>query len=95
MNKAKFITAVKSRNPLDRHSWEHTDLIYEYRGHQYIVTAHNNGYFGDTLKEQHRREQAAIDQRINEAENHKEWQYEGSADQAFDESFEVLTNGNI
>lgn len=90
MNKAKFITAVKSRNPLDRHSWEHTDLIYEYRGHQYIVTAHNNGYSGDTLNEQHRREQAAIDQRINEAENNKEWQYEGSALQAFDESYEEL-----
>lgn len=62
--KAKFIRTIRNTNPVDRHAWEHTDLLYEYRGHEYIVTAHNNGYWGDSLREQHQEEQAKIDAMI-------------------------------
>ena len=83
--KAKFIGACK-KNPFDRHAWQWTDLCYEYRGHKYIITKYNNGYMGESLAEQHRKEQANIDRMIEEANQPKpEWKYEGSADQAFDE----------
>ena len=63
MNKAKFVAAVR-KNPFDRHAWEHTELVYEYRGYTYIVTKDNNGYMGESLAAQHRKEQAAIDYKI-------------------------------
>lgn len=90
--KAKFIGACK-KNPFDRHAWEHTDLVYEYRGYQYIVTKHNNGYSSTdgTLVAQHKREQAEIDRRIEEASKPiPEWKYEGSAQEALDKLFEEM-----
>ncbi|MBR3019993.1 MAG: hypothetical protein IKH57_23445 [Clostridia bacterium] len=82
--KAKFIGAVK-KSPYDRHAWEHTELMYEYRGHQYIVTKDNNGYMGDSLPAQHKREQARIDNQIaHENDPIPEWNYKGSAQEAFD-----------
>ena len=94
MKKARFIKAFKNTNPFDRHSWEHTDLLYEYRGYEYIITKHNNGYAFDSLSQQHKEAQREIDERIEK--NSKpipEWKYEGSADEAFDISWEELEKG--
>ena len=83
-HKAKFIGAAK-KSPFDRHAWEHTDLVYEYRGHQYVVTKDNNGYAGESLAAQHRKEQARIDELIaHENDPIPEWKYEGSAQEALD-----------
>lgn len=85
MERAKFIGAIKNRNPFDRHSWEHTDLLYEYRGYQYIVTKDNNGCSGNPLWKQHQEEQKRIDEKIeHENDPQPEWQYEGSAQEGFD-----------
>lgn len=90
MEKATFIGACK-KNPFDRHAWEHTELCYEYRGHQYIVARDNNGYMGESLPAQHRREQARIDDLIaHENDPIPEWKYEGSAQEAFDKFFEEM-----
>ena len=77
--KAKFITAIKNRNQFDRHAWEHTDLLYEYRGHQYIITKDNNGYMGEPLWLQHKHEQERIDEMIKH-ENDPIPEYKGSDD---------------
>lgn len=91
MNKAKFIGACK-KNPYDRHAWEHTDLVYEYKGQTYIVTKHNNGYSGTdaSLKYQHDKAQAEIDERLSKKQEQEPWQYEGSAQEAFDKFFEEM-----
>lgn len=89
--KAKFIKAIKNRNPFDKHAWEHTDLLYEYRGHQYIVTKHNNGYAFDPLWKQHEDAQKDIDERIeNQNKPKPEWKYEGSAQEGFDFFWEYV-----
>ena len=90
--KAKFIGACK-KNPYDRHAWEHTDLCYEYRGHTYIITKHNNGYSGtdSSLRYQHQEEQKRIDEMIaHENDPVPEWKYEGSAQEALDKLFEEM-----
>ena len=88
--KAKFIGACK-KNPYDRHAWEHTDLMYEYRGQTYIVTKHNNGYSSDTLAEQHRKEQERIDYMIAHKDDPiPEWKYEVSAKEGFDLFWEYV-----
>lgn len=90
--KAAFIGACR-KNPFDRNAWEHTDLMYEYRGHRYIVTKHNNGYAFDSLAAQHKREQQRIDELIaHENDPIPEWRYEGSAQQAFDKWLDELLN---
>jgi len=45
-----------------------TDLVYSYRGHEYMITAYGWGGCSDTLAQQHRTEQHRIDQ-IIEQEN--------------------------
>lgn len=90
--KAKFITAKKNRNPFDRHAWEHTDLLYEYRGHQYIITKDNNGYMGEPLWLQHKHEQERIDEMIKH-ENDPIPEYTGSAEEGF-ELFWDYVNGD-
>ena len=94
MTKATFIKELKNTNPFDKHAWEHTDLLYEYKGHQYIVTKHNNGYAFDPLWKQHQEAQKAIDEKI-EKENQPipEWKYEGSAQEGFD-TFWNYVEGN-
>ena len=85
MTKAKFIKTLKNTNHFDKHAWEHTDLLYEYKGHQYIVTKHNNGYAFDSLWKQHQEEQKRIDEMIeNQNKPIPEWKYEGSAQEGFD-----------
>ena len=85
-NKARFVTAIKNHNPFDKHAWEHTELVYEYRGHQYIVVWHNNGLSGtdETPSAQHRREQKHIDELIDAPKTIASWKYEGSAQEGFD-----------
>ena len=71
--------------------WQHTELFYEYRGHQYIVTKHNNGYMGDSLRKQHEEAQAKIDDKIaHENDPIPEWKYEGSAQEALDKFLEYV-----
>lgn len=83
--KARFIRVLKNTNPLDKHAWEHTDLLYEYRGYKYIVTAHNNGYAFDSLYHQHQEEQAKIDAKIEHMDDPvPEWSYSGSGEEGFD-----------
>ena len=84
MAKAKFIGVIKNRNPFDRHAWEHTDLLYEYRGEQYIITKDNNGYMGTTLAQQHKEEQERIDDKLDNPQKPVAWKYEGSAEEGFD-----------
>lgn len=76
--------------------WEHTELFYEYRGHEYIITKHNNGYMGESLKLQHEKEQRKIDESI-ERENDEipEWEYEGSAQEGFDMFWNYLETGEF
>lgn len=89
--KARFIRAIYDSNPFNRHAWEHTDLLYEYRGHEYIITKHNNGYSGDPLWKQHQEEQERIDKMIeNEGKPIPEWKYEGSAQEGFDAFWEYV-----
>lgn len=92
--KARFIKALRNNNPFDRHAWEHTDLLYEYRGHEYIITKHNNGCMDKSLRQQHEEAQADIDRQIEEeSKPKKEWQYEGSAQEGFDLFWEYLNTG--
>ena len=67
MAKAKFIKAIHDTNPFNKHAWEHTDLVYEYRGYEYIVTAHHNGYAFASLYEQHKEAQKEIDEMVEES----------------------------
>lgn len=76
--KAKYIGCVHD-------GWQHTELIYEYKGHEYIITKHNNGYMDKSLKQQHEEEQARIDELIaHENDPIPEWKYEGSGQEGFD-----------
>ena len=76
--KAKFLGAVKD-------GWQHTELMYEYRGYEYFVTKHNNGYMDKSLRQQHEEAQKEIDERIlHKNDPIPEWKYEGSAQEGFD-----------
>lgn len=78
MYEAKFIGATKD-------SWKHTELFYEYRGYEYCVTKHNNGYMDKPLRVQHKEAQAEIDEKIKHKDDPiPEWKYEGSAQEGFD-----------
>ena len=82
--KAKYIGKC-----LDRNGYS-TYLFYEYRGHKYMITDHNNGY-SETLATQHKYEQARID-RLIEAENtpQKESRYEDTAEYGFNLFWEYI-----
>lgn len=83
MEKARFIGATRDRNP--REAWKHTELWYEYRGYEYCVVKHNNGYMDKSLSVQHKEAQAEIEKRILRKDDPvPEWQYEGSAEEGFD-----------
>lgn len=41
-----------------------TELVYEYRGKEYMLTAYNNGYMEEPLYKQHAEEQLKIDKII-------------------------------
>ena len=76
--KAKYIGCTHD-------GWQHTELHYEYKGHQYIVIKHNNGYMDKSLKQQHEEAQAEIDELIaHKNDPIPEWKYEGSAQEGFD-----------
>lgn len=90
MYKAKFIGATRDRNP--REAWKHTELWYEYRGHQYCVVKHNNGYMDKPLRVQHEEAQAEIDYKI-EHENDPIPEYTGEAEKAFELFWEYCETG--
>ena len=80
--KATFKGVIKGDNRFGK-AWEHTDLLYEYRGHEYIITKDNNGYMGTPLRKQHHEEQARIDKMIeDEGKPIPEWNPE--AQEAFE-----------
>ena len=66
-----------------RDGWEHTELFYKYRGHEYCVTKHNNGYMDKGLKAQHEEEQARIDELIAH-ENDPKPSYNDENEKAFE-----------
>ena len=82
--KAKLLGKVK-----DKYDKYKTDLIYEYRGKTYVITAYDNGY-SESLATQHKRVQTRID---NEMDNPQPIQpYTGEVDKALDELFEYWDN---
>lgn len=83
--KAKYLGCVKD-------GWKHTELHYEYRGHEYWVTKDNNGYMGKSLREQHEEEQRKIDEAIERGNDPVEVKYEGSAQEGFDIFWEYVNN---
>ena len=92
MYKAKFISATYD-NSYGK-GWEHTELMYEYRGYTYFITKHNNGYMDKSLKVQHQEEQKRIDQMIEDKKKPiPEWKYEGSAQEGFDLFWNYLETG--
>ena len=75
----------------DKYNAYRTDLLYEYRGKTYLITAYDNGY-SESLRDQHKREQARIDREL--LENQKPIQpYTGEADRALEQFFEYLDTG--
>jgi len=88
--KAKFIKALKGDNRFGK-GWEHTELMYEYRGYEYIITKDNNGYMGTPLWKQHEEAQADIDYKIaHKNDPIPEQKYEGSAQEGFDLFWEYV-----
>lgn len=76
--KAKYLGCVHD-------GWQHTELRYEYKGYEYWVTKHNNGYMDKSLKQQHEEAQHEIDEKIKHKNDPvPEWKYEGSAEEGFD-----------
>ena len=78
MEKAKYIGKSRDKYGPAVH------LHYEYKGYEYTVTDHHNG-FSETLREQHEYEQNRIDDLIRE-ENKPErtTTYEDTAEYGFD-----------
>lgn len=76
--KAKYIGCTHD-------GWQHTELHYEYRGHYYIITKHNNGYMDEPMHKRHQMEQRKIDEMIeHENDPIPECKYEGSGQEGFD-----------
>ena len=87
----KVMNAVLIGKFKDKYNAYRTDLLYEYRGKTYLITAYNNGY-SESLRDQHKREQARIDREL--LENQKPIQpYTGEADKALEQFFEYLDTG--
>ena len=91
---ATFITSFPHSKYKD--GWQHTVLVYEYRGHRYSVEKHNNGYAFDSLWKQHKEEQAHIDEMIaHENDPIPEWKYEGSGQEGFDIFYEIINGEGV
>lgn len=68
-------------------------LFFEYRGHEYMVTDTHNGH-SEPMHKKHQYEQSRIDHLIgSEHCEAKEWQYEGSADEAVALFMEYMNQG--
>lgn len=72
--------------------WQHTWLHYEYRGHEYSVIKHNNGYMDKSLRQQHQEEQRRIDEKIKHA-NDPIPAYTGAAEEGFNLFWDYVTEG--
>lgn len=86
MEKAKYLGACSV-------DWKHTDLFYEYRGYEYCVTKHNNGYMDKSLREQHEEEQRKIDELIEEKNKPIESSANNIAWEAFDKLYDYFETG--
>ena len=69
----------------DKYNAYRTDLLYEYRGKTYLITAYDNGY-SESLAIQHQREQARIDRELSESQKPIQ-PYTGEVDKALDQFF--------
>lgn len=76
--KAKYLGSCTDRTGF-------TYLMYEYRGHEYMVCDTHNGY-AETLAQQHRAEQRRIDELIGNSPVYGE--YTGEAEKAIDKLLE-------
>lgn len=85
MEKAKYLGAYSV-------DWKHTDLFYEYRGYEYCVTKHNNGYMDKSLRKQHEEEQRKIDELIEEKSKPIE-SASNDAWEAFDKFYNYFETG--
>lgn len=86
--KAKYIGCTHD-------GWQHTELHYEYRGHYYIITKHNNGYMDEPMHKRHQMEQRKIDEMIeHENDPIPECKYEGSAQEGFDLFWDYVEGEN-
>lgn len=74
----------------DKYNAYRTDLVYEYRGKTYVITAYDNGY-SESLRDQHKREQARIDRELSE--NQKPIKpYNDEAERAINDLLEMWNN---
>ena len=79
MEKAKYIGKTRDKN--NRYA---VHLLYEYKGHEYIITDEHNGY-SETMKDKHKYEQEKIDALIASKNTMKKKpEYEKTADYGFD-----------
>ena len=76
MMKAKCIGKHKSEKGID--------LIYQYKGHEYIVTDYGWSGYSESLKEQHEFNQRRIDMIIHERENERDKADEFNLDEVFE-----------
>ena len=90
--KATFKGAVRGDNRFGK-GWEHTELMYEYRGHTYFVTKDNNGYMGTPLWKQHEEEQRKIDKMIEDEGKPSKYIERNGADEGFELFWEYVTEG--
>lgn len=86
MEKAKYLGACSV-------DWKHTDLFYEYRGYEYCVTKHNNGYMDKSLREQHEEEQRKIDELIESLEERNKPALSDMTLEAFDKLYNYFETG--
>lgn len=85
--KAKYIGKHKHRYD------DGVDLMYEYRGREYMVCDEHNGY-SESMAEKHRREQERIDNDIeNESKPKKPFVYEDTAEYGFELFWQYVETG--
>lgn len=84
MTKAKYIGKYKSEKGID--------LIYQYKGHEYIVTDYGWSGYSESLKEQHEFNQRRIDMilDIREKESDRKEKEIDKSEFNLEEVFEIL-----
>ena len=74
----------------DKYNAYRTDLLYEYRGKTYLITAYDNGY-SESLKDQHKREQTRIDRELIESQKPIQ-PYNDEAEKAINKLIDMWNN---
>lgn len=83
--KARFTGKVRDKNGYAVH------LLYEYRGHEYMVTDEHNGY-SEPMWVKHNREQERIDRAIENAKKPEQpVKYEDTAEYGFNLLWDYIT----